>query len=219
MFLKVLRNAGVEISQISHIILTHHHDDHCGLLHDLLQRNSSIRVVMSRLCKDLISKGQNDLTHGGGLLNRRVAFLIRRKQLYVSMVLKKKVDKTNNLKFRPYQIRDCDILIDGETRLRNIGIPLDGKIIETPGHTVDSISILFDDGDCIVEDAAAHMLPFAGTKYCVIFICNLDVYYKSWQKIIAAGAHRIFPAHGKPFAIEKLKSNIGKNKATDLVHY
>lgn len=219
MFLKVLRNAGVEISQISHIILTHHHDDHCGLLHDLLQRNSSIRVVMSRLCKDLISKGQNDLTHGGGLLNRRVACLIRRKQLYVSMVLKKKVDKTNNLKFRPYQIRDCDILIDGETRLRNIGIPLDGKIIETPGHTVDSISILFDDGDCIVEDAAAHMLPFAGTKYCVIFICNLDVYYKSWQKIIAAGAHRIFPAHGKPFAIEKLKSNIGKNKATDLVHY
>lgn len=219
LFCAGLKMAGVELSQISHIILTHHHDDHCGLLHNILQENGSIRVVMSRLCKDLILKGKNDQTHGGGLLNRRVAFLIRHKQFYLSMILRKKVDKANNLKFKPYQVRDCDILVDEEQRLRDIGIPLDGRIIKTPGHTVDSISILFDDGDCIIGDAAAHMLPFAGTKYCVIFICDMEEYYKNWEKVIAAGARRIFPAHGKLFAVEKLKSNIGKNKAANLVHY
>jgi hydroxyacylglutathione hydrolase len=219
LFLMGLKNAEVEILQISHIILTHHHDDHCGLLHNILQENGSIRVVMSRLCKDLILKGKNDQTHGGGLLNRRVAFLIHRKQFYLSIILKKKVDKANNLKFRPYQIRNCDILVDEEPRLRDIGIPLDGRIIQTPGHTVDSISVLLDDGDCFIGDAAAHMLPFAGTKYCVIFICDMDEYYRSWEKVIAAGARQIFPAHGKPFDIEKLKSNIGKNKTVNLVHY
>lgn len=214
-----LKKAGVDLSQISHILLTHHHDDHCGLLHPILRENSSIRIVMSRLCKDLIAKGKNDQTHGGGLLNKRVAWLIRRKQFYLSLVLRKKVDKEKNLKFAPYIVRDCDILINGDTRLWDIGVPLDGKILLTPGHTVDSISILFDDGDCLAGDAAASMLRFAGTKNCVIFICDMDEYYKSWRKIIAAGAQMIYPAHGKPFSVDRLKANLGKNEAKNLVPY
>jgi glyoxylase-like metal-dependent hydrolase (beta-lactamase superfamily II) len=219
LFRAQIQKANIKLSEISHIILTHHHDDHCGLLDNILQENPSIQVVMSYLCKDLISVGENDHTHGGGLLNKRVAFLVQLKQLYVSMKLRKKVDKSKNLKFKPYILRDCDILINGETELRDIGIPIDGKIFETPGHTVDSISILFHDGDCLVGDAAANMLKFADLKYCVIFICDMEEYYKSWQKIIESGAKMIFPAHGKPFAVDKLKTNIGKNKATDLILY
>lgn len=219
LFQSRLKEVNVSLSQISYIILTHHHDDHCGLLHNILQKNSTIRIVMSDLCKDLIQKGENDCTHGGGLLNKRVAFLIRRKQFYVSMILRKKIDKAKNLKFRPYKFRENDIIIHGKMELRKIGIPLDGRIIETPGHTVDSISILFSDGDCLVGDAAANMLRFAGTKYCVIFICNMDEYYKSWEKIIKAGAKRIFPAHGRPYSVDKLIRNAGKNKAKNIVHY
>lgn len=217
LFKSRLKVANVSLQQISHIILTHHHDDHCGLLHSILKENSSIRIVMSDLCKELIQKGENDRTHGGGLLNRRVAFFIHRKQLYISFKLRKKVDKARNLKFTPYRIRENDIVVKGETKLREIGIPLDGRIIETPGHTVDSISIIFPDGDCLTGDAAANMLRFAGTKYCVIFICNMDEYYKSWRKIIENGAKRIFPAHGKPFPIKKLIKNVGKNKAENIV--
>lgn len=219
LFRNKLKNINVELSQISHIILTHHHDDHCGLLYKILLENSSIRVVMSNQCKDLIRMGENDQTHGGGLLNRRIAFLIRRKQLYVSIILHKKVDKEKNLKFRPYIFRNCDIIVSNGMRLCDIGIDLDGKILDTPGHTVDSISILFDDGDCLVGDAAAAMLKFAGTKNCVIFICNLEEYYKSWGKIISAGARRIFPAHGKPFPCNKLKDNMWKNKVKNIVLY
>jgi hydroxyacylglutathione hydrolase len=110
-------------------------------------------------------------------------------------------------------LRDADILAGDGVTLRDIGIPLDGRILETPGHTVDSISILMEDGSCFAGDAAANFFQFAGTKYCVIFVCNLEQYYQSWQKIIAAGALRIFPAHGRPFGVEKLKKNLGKNKA------
>ena len=73
--------------------------------------------------------------------------------------------------------------------------------------------------ECLVGDAAAHMLPFAGTKYCVIFICDMDQYYQSWEKIIRAGAKCIFPAHGNPFSVEKLKQNMRKNKAENRVLY
>lgn len=214
-----LKEAGVTLSQVSHVLLTHHHDDHCGLLHHILRENGSIKIVMSEKCSELIQKGENDLTHGGGLLNKRVAFLIRHKQAYVSLILRKKVDKAKNLKFQPYKAREQDIVFRGEPALRDIGIPLEGRILETPGHTVDSVSILFPDGDCLVGDAAAHMLPFAGTKYCVIFVCDMDEYYKSWEKLMSAGARRIFPAHGQPFPADKLAANMRKNKAENIVHY
>ncbi len=213
-----LKEADVELSQISHIILTHHHDDHCGLLHNILRENDLIRVVMSHLCKDLILKGENDRTYGGGFLNRRVALLMSLEPLLLSLILKKLIVK-ERFTFPPYQLRDCDILISGDTGLQEIEIPLDGKIIETPGHTVDSVSILFDDGDCLIGDAAANVFQFAGTKYCVMLIGDMSAYYKSWEKVIAAGARRIFPAHGGPFAVDKLKTNLWKNKAENIVPY
>lgn len=127
------------------------------------------------------------------------------------LALRKFIDPKRNLKFPPYKSRKNDIIVKGETRLRDIGIELDGTIIETPGHTIDSISIIFDDGDCIVGDAAANMLQFAGTKYCVIFICDIDEYYRSWEKIISMKAKRILPARGRSFSVEKLKVNMWEN--------
>jgi glyoxylase-like metal-dependent hydrolase (beta-lactamase superfamily II) len=47
-------------------------------------------------------------------------------------------------------------LVTGDTGLREIGILLDGEVLETPGHTVDSISILFDDGNCLIGDASGN---------------------------------------------------------------
>ncbi|MFZ0925601.1 MAG: MBL fold metallo-hydrolase [Halobacteriota archaeon] len=214
-----LNKAGVELVQISHIILTHHHDDHCGLVHHILRENDSVRVVMSQLCTELILTGENDRTHGGGFLNRRVVLLLQLRRLYISLLLKKVIAKGKLFTFPPYQLRDCDIVVTGDTGLREIGIPLDGTIIETPGHTVDSVSILFDDGDCLIGDAASNFLRFAGTKYCVIFITDMDAYYKSWEKVIAAGGRRIFPAHGAPFTVDKLKTNLWKNTAENIVLY
>jgi len=80
------------------------------------------------------------------------------------VILRKKIDKSKNLKFTPYIVRDCDILIDGDIRLRDIGIPLDGKII-------------------------------------------------------ADGAKRIYPVHGNPFSVQKLKATLRKSKAENMVSY
>lgn len=217
LFFKRLNEVGVTIYEISHIIITHHHDDHCGLLKKLIEENNEIKVVAYHLAKDLLLKGENDTSHGGGLINKRIKILMSLKRIKIMITLKKFIDKKTNLKFPPYKLREKDIILTRETRLEDIGIEIDGKIIETPGHTIDSISILFDDGDCIVGDAAANFLQFAGTKYCVIYVCDIDEYYKSWKKIISRNAKQIFPSHGKPFTVEKLKENIGKNKKKNMV--
>lgn len=212
-----LKEVGVGIGDISHIILTHHHDDHCGLLNEILQLNNDIIVVMSKLAEELLLKGENDRSHGGGLINKRIKLLTSFKRAKIMVSLGKYIDKKANLKFPPYKVREKDILISKETKLEDIGIELSGTIIETPGHSIDSISILFDDGDCIVGDAAANFLQFAGAKYCVIYVGDIDEYYKSWTKIISKNARQVFPAHGKPFDVEKLKQNIGKNKRENIV--
>ena len=217
LFCKRLDAAKVSFADISHIILTHHHDDHCGLLNQITRLNPQICVVMHELAKDLLLVGSNDRTHGGGIINARVSRILALKQVYISLLTHKRVAKNRNLIFQPYAARPNDLLVRGETGLREIGIALDGKIIETPGHTVDSVSVIFDDGDCAVGDAAANFLQFAGTNYCVIFVNDLELYYQSWQKILSAGAKWIFPGHGKPFPADKLTKNIGKNKKEDMV--
>ncbi|SFD23554.1 MBL fold metallo-hydrolase [Clostridium uliginosum] len=219
LFCKRLKEVGVSISEISHIILTHHHDDHCGLLNKILEENNAIKVVMSYLAKDLLLKGENDQSHGGGLINKRIKLLLSLglKRFKIMITLKKFINKKSNLKFTPYKIRENDILITKESTFKEIGIDLNGTIIETPGHSIDSISLLFDDGDCIVGDAAANFMQFAGTKYCVIYVCDIDEYYNSWTKIISRNAKIIFPSHGDSFIVEKLKDNIGKNKKENMV--
>jgi hydroxyacylglutathione hydrolase len=219
LFCKKLSEAGVNFSQISHIILTHHHDDHCGLLNFIIKENPQIRVVMSVLAKDLLSKGENDNTHGYHFIKKRIRilWLFQLKRLGLMLITKKYISPKSNLKFPPYYVCENDILITGDTSLKAIGIDLNGLLLKTPGHTIDSVSVLLDDGDCFVGDAAANMLQFAGTKYCVIGITNLDEYYRSWQKILDGGAEHIFPGHGKSFPAQKLKQNLGKNKKRNMV--
>jgi glyoxylase-like metal-dependent hydrolase (beta-lactamase superfamily II) len=217
LFCERLSAVKVSLSEISHIILTHHHDDHCGLLNKIIRENPDIQVVMSYLAKELLLTGENDRTQGGGIINWRVKQLLSLKQAYLSVFLKKVIDKKKNLTFPPYHVRPNDILVKGETQLRSIGINLDGRIVATPGHTIDGISVFFDDGDCVVGDAAANFLQFAGTKYCVIFVSDLDEYYQSWRIILSEHARMIFPGHGKPFPVEELNKNMGKNKKENMV--
>jgi hydroxyacylglutathione hydrolase len=133
--------------------------------------------------------------------------------------MKKTIDSKNNLKFPPYQAQNNDIIIKGETRLQDIGIDLHGSIVETPGHTIDSISVLFNSGECFIGDAAANFLQFAGAGYCPVFIMNIDMYYASWRKLSDLNVKELFPGHGSPFKADKLKKNIGKIRKKKMVQY
>jgi glyoxylase-like metal-dependent hydrolase (beta-lactamase superfamily II) len=208
LFCQRLQEAGVSVDQIGYVLLTHHHDDHAGLLNSIVECNPNVRVIVSARGTKILATGQHFHTAEAGYINRRIGFLLS---------LKGRFDKKWTHTFPPYRERENDVLITGDTRFEELGIPLAGSIIETPGHSPDHLSVLFDDGDCLAGDAAANFLQWAGAKYCVIAVDDLDQYYASWQKMIDGRAQRLFPSHGKSFAIEALQRNLGKHKKENMV--
>lgn len=204
-----LEKAGVGFGDLTHLILTHHHDDHAGLLTHVIAQNPTIKIVMSARAKDSLAAGKNEWANGGGYLNRRVNALISLLQVAVKW----------SPTFPAYATREDDILVTEDAELRELGIGLDGRIVSTPGHSCDSISIASPDGDWLVGDAAANIFRFAGTKYCVVTMDDLDQYYRSWAKMLEGGARRILPAHGEPFPAQELRRQMGRNKKSDIVPF
>ncbi len=205
-----LRKNGVRMDEIKYLLLTHHHDDHSGLTNYVTSRNPEVKVIAHRLAVELLKTGANDKSRGGGYINKRVRLLAS---------INKLIRPEWSLTFPPYFMRAKDIIIDDDSDkiLRDLGVQ--GKIIYTPGHSIDSISIVIDDGILFAGYAAANYLNFAGTRYSPVFITDVEEYYKSWEKMIAAGAKTIYPTHGKPFPISKLKQNIWKIRNENLVKF
>ena len=81
------------------------------------------------------------------------------------------------------------------------------------------MSVVFADGVAYVGDAAGNFLHWAGTKYCVISVNDLDTYYKSWRQLIESGAQTIFPGHGAPFPVAKLRENVGRQRKDHIVRF
>ena len=110
---------------------------------------------------------------------------------------------------------DRFIVITGENQSA-IEALLEGKILFTPGHTSDSISLQI--GDTIFcGDAAMNGLP--STKRLIIWIENTADFEESWDKLLSADAGTIYPAHGKPFSksdLSKYKSAISKIRLRKL---
>jgi hydroxyacylglutathione hydrolase len=86
--------------------------------------------------------------------------------------------------------------------LKDIGI--DGKILYTPGHSRDSISVLLSNGSAFVGDVAMNFLRLTGIGHRPICIEDINTVYASWQRLIEQGAKAIYPSHGKPFSAREL---------------
>lgn len=208
LFHKRLGELNISINDIAYVLLTHHHDDHAGLLNEIKIHNPSCKIIMHVKAIPFLEKGKNDMPPGCGYVNGKVATMIK---------MVKKLNKEWDFTFPSYRVDSNDIIIEDETTLSNIGINIPGKIICTPGHTDDSIALVLDNGICFAGDAASNMLQFMGTRYCVIFITDLAQYYKSWERLIKENVKMVYPAHGKPFKIEKLINNIYKNREEQMV--
>jgi len=204
-----LQKAQIPLEQIQLLFLTHHHDDHSGFLNNLT-RDSDLRIIAHEESEALLRSGKNDTSRGGGYVSGLVSVLAN---------LKKRMDPEWTLSFPPFDLRQKDILVSGDddALLREFGIP--GKLIYTPGHCIDHISLVLDHGAAFVGDAAADMLRWARTKYCTVFMTDMPTAYQSWDRLMEAGAEQIFPAHGQPFSNEKLSKHRGKISNQDLISF
>ena len=103
--------------------------------------------------------------------------------------------------FAPFPATGVDIVLgDGEQPLVEYGIP--GKILNTPGHSMGSVSVLLKTGDSFVGDLAMSGFPLRLSPGLSIQAEDMSKVRKSWRLLLDAGRGRIYPRHGKPFSAE-----------------
>jgi glyoxylase-like metal-dependent hydrolase (beta-lactamase superfamily II) len=206
---KQLSRKYIDTWEIKYLLLTHHHDDHTGFLYDLTE-DTPLRIIAHRKSADLLQGGLNDKSHGGGYVNKFIRSMA---------ALKMQLNRRWKLTFRAFMIRGEDLLLNGDDDqiLRSIGIP--GQVLYTPGHCVDELSLVLDSGEAFCGDAAANFLNWAGTRNCAVFMTDMEDAYRSWQRLLDAGASVIYPAHGRSFAASNLVRNMNRIRTENLAGF
>ncbi len=189
-FQKNVTRFGIDISEIKYLFLTHHHDDHVGFAADLVEK-TGCQVIAHQHAVAPLRNGASEETMRP--FNRRVKFVFSLFELF-----------HREFNFPPLILREKDFIVAGDNfeLLQQIGV--DGKILSTPGHSRDSLSIVLSDGSAFVGDVAMNFLHLTGIGHHPIYVEDLEAVYASWKKLIEHGAKVIYPAHGKPFSAREL---------------
>ena len=195
-FYNKLASRNISLNEIEYVFLTHAHDDHAGFLNDILQHTNA-KVIMHYKAIEGLRRGQNSFD---GSCSGKLALLFC-----------KIMGLFGKGEHRFPQIKKCFeercILIDNDNK-KDIESKIHVIIIETPGHTTCSISLLTEDGSLFCGDAAMNGLP--SIQRITIWINNLYEFHKSWELMIDANPKIIYPAHGLPFPVSDLKKFISK---------
>ncbi len=183
-FTNGVESLGIDPDEIETIIITHSHWDHIGCARQIKEVTGA-KVMVHKNEKSVIENGEffipPPLTTWGSIIGVLISNWGRK-----------------------FQIEPCkvDIVIEDDLSLEQFGI--NGKAIFTPGHSPGSVTVLLDTGEAFVGDLAMNQFPLTLRPSFPIFGMDESVLIKSWKKLINMGAEKIYPAHGKPFTVEKL---------------
>lgn len=201
---KLNRN-GIKLSEIKYVFLTHAHDDHAGFLNELLEKNANLKVIMSDKSMPTLKRGQNSFDGGCSTF---FAWLFCK-----CMAVFGKAEHRFPVIEDKYDSRFIEITETNKEELEEI---LQGKILFTPGHTADSISLKVENA-IFCGDAAMNGFP--SMKRMTIWVENTKQYEQSWETLLTENAERLYPAHGRPFYkkdLQKYKNTIHKIKRREL---
>ena len=180
-----LEKVSIKPQEIKLILLTHGHWDHIGSTKEI-QGLTGARVLLHQ--KDMHFLNEIHPSQPPGLT------------VWGKVIIEVLKLITSKMHISAFEV---DIVAcDEEISLAEHGIP--GKVIYTPGHSWGSISVLLDGGQVFVGDLAMNMFPMRLSPGLPIFGDDIQIIKKSWQKLVDMGAKMVYPAHGKPFSVEKL---------------
>ena len=193
-FKKRLSSLNIEVRDIRYIFLTHAHDDHAYFLKEILGETPDVQVIMHPKAIEALHRGHNSFA--GGCSGRLALFFCN-----FMRVLGKGAHRFPPLN-REFEKR-C--ILVSEPNREALGLKLHGSIIDTPGHTADSLSLFLNDGRLFCGDAAMNGLP--SLHKTTIWVEDKEAFLRSWQTIIGLKPVKIYPGHGRPFDYGELEKN------------
>jgi endoribonuclease LACTB2 len=98
--------------------------------------------------------------------------------------------------YMPMRVEAGDLVLTSYNRFELNQLGIRGEIIETPGHSDDSVSLVLDSG-----------MAFTGDLQLPVHVPDRDreLTCRSWEALLKLGASVIYPAHGNPFHSEDLQ--------------
>jgi len=187
-FEKALKKRNIAMEDIQYIFITHAHDDHVGFLNQMLEKTNA-KVILHPDAVERLKTGQNSFDGGCSGI-----------PAWIFSQLMKLFGKGDHC-FQPVDAFERYIVISEDT-IPEIEKILSAKVITLPGHTKDSVGLLFDNRALFCGDAAMNGIP--SRNHVIIWIENLDEYKASWKKMTSLGFRKAYPSHGRPFAKEQL---------------
>lgn len=209
-FLAAIAERDIPLWSIRYTFVSHAHDDHVGFLGALAQANPQMKIIAHEKTVPLLATGANNKQNGGGLFNRAV---------YLAFRVKQRLKPHWTLTFPPFTVRETDIVWRGDETAMPEEVGMDATLLWTPGHTSDSVSLLYEGRYLFCGDLTSTSFNLIGGRQLTVFNEDIDAVYDSWSNVLDAGIPVTVPSHGHPFRTEKLERHIGRLTQDRLVPF
>lgn len=171
---KNINSLKLSCRDIEFLMLTHTHFDHCQSA-KRIKEQFNCQIIISDKAAGSVKNGYTVLPSGTNFFSGLISGSGRR------------IGKT---KFG-YEPFEPDVLVEGEYKLHVNDTDI--KIIETGGHSPDSLSIIVDNEIALAGDA---MFGIFRNSVFPPFADNIDDMLKSWGKLLNSGCNTFLPGHG-----------------------
>ena len=186
-----------DYNKIKVIVITHSHSDHIGnlkVLLDKIKRADKI-VIIHSYAKEIMLSGEKIIPNGFYKFSKYISKKLKAKssgnfQKGFENLTEEYFKYINFLDFKDYE----------EFSLNEYGFE-NLKVIYTPGHSKDSISLVYNDDYLFCGDMVQNLF----FKYPLIplFGDDIEELISSWKKAIEKDYSRIYPATSKSYILRE----------------
>ncbi len=191
--LAAIHGKGVEPHTLALILLTHGHLPVTGAAAEI-RRRTGAPIAIHTADAEMLRLGQNAPLRPTGFIARLAAPIVQ------------------GARGEPTH---PDLVLDGPRSLSDLG--LDAHIMETPGHTAGSISLILPNGEAIVGDLL--MGGFVGglvrraVPNVAYFQDDAAQAKRSLRAVLAAGTRKFYVGHGGPLSAERVVTRFGLGRS------